>query len=195
VPRRANVRPDEPGRTRVLEAGGELFAEKGFEGTSIAEIGARADIAKSVLYHHFGSKAGLYAAVLEAATGELVKRVAAAVPAGTEGPRLRAGIDAYLGYLEDEPAAARLLLREPPAEPKLVALHRRLADEREHALAVLLAAPRKRRDNAHIGLVTTAIRAFSLWWLDHPGVPRESVIQAIADVAAAGATAARSAPR
>jgi AcrR family transcriptional regulator len=187
MPRRPNVRPDEAGRARVLAAGAVLFAEQGFEATSIAELGTRADLAKSVLYHYFGSKAGLYAEVLEAATAELVARVAAAVPAGEGEPRLRAGVDAYLGYLVDEPDAARLLLREPPADPQLVALQRRLADQREAALGTLLASARKRRSrSAHLGLVTTAIRTFSLWWLDHPNVPREQVTQAILDVAVAG---------
>jgi AcrR family transcriptional regulator len=187
MPRRPNVRPDEAGRARVLAAGAALFARQGFEATTIAELGARADLAKSVLYHYFDSKAGLYADVLEAATSELVARVAAAVPAGERKPRLRAGVDAYLGYLVDEPDAARLLLREPPADPQLVALHRRLADQREAALRTLLASPRKRRErSAHLGLVTTAIRTFSLWWLDHPDVPREQVTQAILDVAVAG---------
>jgi AcrR family transcriptional regulator len=187
MPRRPNVRPDEAGRARVLAAGAALFAQRGFEATTIAELGARADLAKSVLYHYFDSKAGLYADVLEAATSELVGRVASAVPAGEGEPRLRAGVDAYLGYLVDNPDAARLLLREPPADAQLVALHRRLADEREAALGTLLASPRKRRERtAHLGLVTTAIRTFSLWWLDHPDVPREQVTQAILDVAVAG---------
>jgi AcrR family transcriptional regulator len=187
MPRRPNVRPDEAGRARVLAAGAALFAQRGFEATTIAELGARADLAKSVLYHYFDSKAGLYADVLEAATSELVGRVASAVPAGEGEPRLRAGVDAYLGYLVDNPDAARLLLREPPADAQLVALHRRLADEREAALGTLLASLRKRRERtAHLGLVTTAIRTFSLWWLDHPDVPREQVTQAILDVAVAG---------
>ena len=77
MPRRANVRPDEPGRARILDAAVELFARKGFEATSIAEIGAAADISKSVLYHHFGSKPELYVAILEAETAELVARVEA----------------------------------------------------------------------------------------------------------------------
>jgi AcrR family transcriptional regulator len=187
MPRRANVRPDEPGPERVLEAASELFAEQGFDGTSVAEIGVRADIAKSVLYHHFGSKAGLYRAILERATGELVGRVEAALPADPGHPRLQAGVDAYLTFLCDRPAAARLLLRDPPSDPALAEMQRRLADERERVLGALLASPGKRLSQPdHVGLMVTAIRAFSGWWLDHPGVAQAQVGEAIMDVARAG---------
>src|SRR3954454_14328053 len=105
MPRRANIRPDEAGRDRILEAGRTVFGEHGFDATSIAEIGERADIAKSVLYHHFGSKAGLYEAILEADGRELIAAVAAAVaPQGEgDGPRLRPGIDAFLRFLQEHP--------------------------------------------------------------------------------------------
>jgi AcrR family transcriptional regulator len=189
MPRRANVRPEEPGRERVLEAGLELFGERGYHATSIADIGERAGIAKSVLYHHFGSKAGLYEAIAEAETRALVERVAGALPADPDAPRLRAGVDAYLSFLAEHPAVWRLLLRDPPADPELVEVHERLATQRTRALAALLAAPSKRSKEGgrQVDLVGTAIRTFAAWWYDHRDVPREQVVDAIADVAAAGA--------
>lgn len=189
MPRRANLRPEDPGRERVLQAGLELFGERGYHATSIAEIGERAGIAKSVLYHHFGSKAGLYGAIAEAETGLLLERVARAVPTRPGAPRLRAGVDAYLAFLAERPAAWRLLLRDPPADPDLIEVHERLAAERSDALAALLTAPSKRSKDAgrQVDLVATAIRAFASWWYDHREVPREQIVEAIADVAAAAA--------
>src|SRR5436190_19970491 len=110
MPRRAKIRPDEPGREKVLVAGLELFGERGYDATSIAEIGLRAGIAKSVLYHYFGSKAGLYEEVAVAQTRELVATVAAAVPDDPDAPRLRPGVDAYLAFLAERPPTWRLLL-------------------------------------------------------------------------------------
>jgi AcrR family transcriptional regulator len=188
MPRRSKLRPDEPGREKVLEAGLALFGERGYDATSIAEIGERAGIAKSVLYHYFGSKAGLYEAIVQAETHDLVTRVADAVPADEAAPRLRAGVDAYLGFLAERPASWRLLLREPPADPALIAVHERLARERTAALATVIAAPGKRAEaGSHVELVATAIRTFATWWYDHRDVPIEQVSAAIADVAAAGA--------
>ncbi|HEY1966869.1 MAG TPA: helix-turn-helix domain-containing protein, partial [Pseudonocardia sp.] len=47
--------PDE-----VLRAAAELFAEKGFAGTSTKEIAKRCDISESLLFFHFPSKAELF---------------------------------------------------------------------------------------------------------------------------------------
>jgi AcrR family transcriptional regulator len=192
MPRRANVRPDEPGREKVLEAGLELFGERGYHATSIAEIGARAGIAKSVLYHYFGSKAGLYEAIAEAHTGDLVHQVREALPEDPAAPRLRAGVDAYLSFLTEHPAAWRLLLRDPPADPSLARVHERLAKQRADALATLLASPSKRASaGSDVELVTTAIRTFAAWWYDNRDVPKDRVADAIVEVARAmsGATA------
>jgi AcrR family transcriptional regulator len=193
MPRRAKIRPDEPGRDKVLAAGLELFGERGYHATSIAEIGLRAGIAKSVLYHYFGSKAGLWEAVAVAQTRDLLAAVAEVVPDDPDAPRPRAGVDAYLAFLAERPAAWRLLLRDPPADAALRKVHRRLAQEREQALARLL-TPRAKlaRDRPLAGLIGTSIRAFAEWWYEHRDVPRERVVDAIMDVAAA---AARRLPR
>jgi AcrR family transcriptional regulator len=187
VPRRANIRPDEPGRQKVLEAGRELFAERGYHATSIAEIGERAAIAKSVMYHYFGSKAGLYEAVLETETTRLIDRVAGAVPDDPEAARLRPAVDAYLGFLRETPAAWQLLLRDAPADPALAEVHERLAAQRAQALAKVIASPGKRADAGHhVELVVTAIRAFAAWWYEHRNVPQAQVVDAIVEFARAG---------
>ena len=184
MPRRAKLRPDEPGREKILQAGLELFGERGYHATSIAEIGGRAGIAKSVLYHYFGSKAGLYEAIVEAETDDLVARVADALPTKLRAPRLRAGIDAYLSFLAERPATWRLLLRDPPADPELIDVHERLARQRSAALAELLAAPGKRAEaRTHVELVATAIKAFASWWYDHREIPQEQIADAIVGVA------------
>ncbi|MEV0293532.1 TetR/AcrR family transcriptional regulator [Nocardia sp. NPDC050710] len=43
-------------RGRIVRAAVELFAEKGFHGTGVAEIGDRADVQRGALYYHIGSK-------------------------------------------------------------------------------------------------------------------------------------------
>ena len=48
-------------REQLLQVGRRLFAEKGFEGTSVEEIAAKAGVSKPVVYEHFGGKEGLYA--------------------------------------------------------------------------------------------------------------------------------------
>ena len=63
---RTRTAPD-PQRTRraILDAATSVFAEKGFSGANVDDIIARVQTTKPSLYYHFGSKEGLFAAVLE----------------------------------------------------------------------------------------------------------------------------------
>ena len=46
-------------RARVLDAAVELFADQGYDGTSVSQVIARAGVAKGGFYHHFASKEAL----------------------------------------------------------------------------------------------------------------------------------------
>ena len=52
-------------RQKLLETATDLFAEKGYTGTSVREIVARAGVSKPVMYYYFQSKEGLFYAILE----------------------------------------------------------------------------------------------------------------------------------
>src|ERR1051326_7799747 len=52
-------------REQLLHIGRKLFAERGFEGTSIEEIAAQAGVSKPVVYEHFNNKEGLNAVVVD----------------------------------------------------------------------------------------------------------------------------------
>src|SRR6202163_10980 len=52
-------------RQQLIEIAKSLFAERGYDGPSIEEIAARADVSKPVVYEHFGGKEGLYAVVVD----------------------------------------------------------------------------------------------------------------------------------
>jgi AcrR family transcriptional regulator len=190
MPRRAKVRPDEPGREKVLGAARTVFGERGFEATTIADIGARAEISKSVLYHYFGSKAGLYEAVLEHDAEATIAAVARAVPPpdDLETPRLHPGIDAFLHFLSDHPDTWRLMVRDPPADQDLRRLHERIDQRVGDTLRSLLAPPAKRTTRPDlVDLIALAVRTYAAWWRQHPEVPRAEVVEAIGDLAATSA--------
>ena len=54
-------------RERLLEAGTTLFAERGYAGTFVREIVARAGVTKPVLYYYFKSKEGMFCTILDGA--------------------------------------------------------------------------------------------------------------------------------
>lgn len=59
---RPSSRP--PGREKLLDAAATLFAQSGYDGVTTRQILERAGVEAPSLYHHFGSKLGLYRAVL-----------------------------------------------------------------------------------------------------------------------------------
>ena len=59
------IRRGEVTRERILDAAERLFAERGFEGTTLRHVAARVGIRNPSLYNHFASKELLYAAVLD----------------------------------------------------------------------------------------------------------------------------------
>jgi AcrR family transcriptional regulator len=65
---RTNAR-GEASRSRILEAADGVLRERGYSGLSIASVCARADVAPTSVYWHFGSKAGLMQAVLARGAG------------------------------------------------------------------------------------------------------------------------------
>lgn len=72
---------------RILTAGLELFAERGYGGTSIREIGARAGINAATLYSHYRSKEHVLAALVLLGHQELHGRLQRALVATRGGPR------------------------------------------------------------------------------------------------------------
>jgi TetR/AcrR family transcriptional regulator len=57
------VRDPEGTRAAILEVATRIFAFRGFVGATMRDISDASGINKPLIYHHFGSKAGLYAAV------------------------------------------------------------------------------------------------------------------------------------
>ncbi len=58
---------DQGARQRLLEAAIALFAENGYAATSVREIVSKAGVTKPVLYYYFGSKEGLFRAIIDVA--------------------------------------------------------------------------------------------------------------------------------
>ena len=62
-------------RERILREAGRLFHERGFDGTSVADVLERAGVNSGSLYHFFPSKEALAGAVIEAYTDRLASAV------------------------------------------------------------------------------------------------------------------------
>ena len=60
-------------RERILDAAEALFAERGFEGTTLRDVASSVGIRNPSLYNHFDSKDALYAAELERGVGPVLR--------------------------------------------------------------------------------------------------------------------------
>ncbi|WNM26021.1 TetR/AcrR family transcriptional regulator [Demequina capsici] len=102
-------------REQLLTVGRALFAEKGFEGASVEEIAARADVSKPVVYEHFGGKEGMYAVIVDREVEALLGALTGAL-AQVAHPRqlVERAAMALLGYIEDSPDGFRILARDSP---------------------------------------------------------------------------------
>ena len=74
---KSNARGEET-RNRLLAVATKLFSEKGFAAISTRDIATAAETTLPSIPHHFGSKEGLYRAVLAAIAEEMTKRLSSA---------------------------------------------------------------------------------------------------------------------
>jgi AcrR family transcriptional regulator len=100
-------------RQRLLRSGLDLFAERGYEETSVGAIVGRARMSKSAFYEHFTSKEHCFREVLAAEGGALIRDVLADAARGHDHhERLRLGITRFVRTSFERPTTARVLIIE-----------------------------------------------------------------------------------
>jgi AcrR family transcriptional regulator len=101
----------------LIAAARRLFGAEGYADVGTERIAREAGMTRGALYHQFGDKADLFAAVLDQVEAEIAQRVAAAVagfdPADTTG-MLLAGANAWLDA-STEPDLQRIVLLDGPS--------------------------------------------------------------------------------
>jgi AcrR family transcriptional regulator len=103
-------------RRRLLDAACELFAEQG-EGASLRDVARAAGVSVGTVQHHFKTRAGLAAAVVDATLDELAPLQAALMEAAVRQPRdpaavLERVVRAGFGFIREHLTASRLMMRE-----------------------------------------------------------------------------------
>jgi AcrR family transcriptional regulator len=106
-------------RQRLLTATIAAVAEHGFANITVADIVRRAKVSRAAFYAHFSDKEDCFLAATDHGGDLLVAAVVSATHgiAATAAPEdvLRAGCRAYLRFLADEPAFARVFFIDMPA--------------------------------------------------------------------------------
>jgi AcrR family transcriptional regulator len=100
-------------RERLIAGLAEAVAEKGYGGTTIADITRHAAVSRRTFYEHFEGKDECFVAAFDTVTEQMRERVDEAYKAEDEWPAaLHSGIEAMLAFLASEPNLARLAMVE-----------------------------------------------------------------------------------
>src|SRR2546421_1806565 len=147
----------------MLRAAGNAFSRKGFHRSSMDEIAQAAGVTKPMLYRYFRSKEDLYAAYLRMTGQELIDRVRAS-ETRNQPPlaRLRAGLRAFLAYVEEHRAGWTVLHGESTA-PAHADIAREIAALRSRIIAMLTTLF---GDEALAHAFAGAAESLATWWLN-----------------------------
>jgi AcrR family transcriptional regulator len=100
-------------RERLIAGLAEAVAEKGYGGTTIADITRHAAVSRRTFYEHFEGKDECFVAAFDTVTAQLRGRIDEAYEAEDDWPdATRAALDAMLSFLAAEPNLARLAMVE-----------------------------------------------------------------------------------
>jgi AcrR family transcriptional regulator len=175
-------------REQLIVIGRQLFAERGFDATSVEEIAARAKVSKPVVYEHFGGKEGLYAVVVDREVRALLDRITTALTAGHPHELLEQAAIALLDYIEAETDGFRVLVRESPGMSATGSFSSVLNDI-AHQVEHILGAEFKARDydprlaelysQALVGMVALTGR----WWVEVRKPRKEAVAAHLVNLA------------
>lgn len=186
APRARNARTDALGRTsreRVLASAEQLFAMKGFAGTSMSDIARGADAGKGSIYWHFQSKDEILLALLEQhAEAWIAESIEAARSA--EGPlaKLGAALEMVERRMRRDRDALRLLLLsllertavDARVRKRLREIYRRYRAETEREVGVILPfVPDAQRRVISTVLLALFDGLFLQWQLDPQEVDTE----------------------
>jgi AcrR family transcriptional regulator len=173
-------------RHQLIDIARSLFAERGYEGTSIEEIAQRANVSKPVVYEHFGGKEGLYAVVVDREMSALLDRITSSLTKMTNN-RSRLRIErvalALLTYVDERTDGFRILIRDSPAAITSGSTYSTLLNEAVNQVSSILAGDFSRRGldaemaplyaQALVGSVSMTAQ----WWLD-VREPKKEVVAA-----------------
>lgn len=167
-------------RAQLIGVARAIFAERGYDGTSIEEIAQRAQVSKPVVYEHFGGKEGLYAVVVDREMEDLLERITASLSSHRSRERVEQVALALLTYVEESTDGFRVLVRDSPVAATS-GTYSSLLNDAISQVEPLLAADFALRgiDTEYAALYAQAlvgmVSVTAQWWLDVRDPPKEAV--------------------
>lgn len=183
---------------QMLEAAARIFAEQGYRETSMASIAEAVGVSKPMLYAYFGSKQGLYLAVVDRAGEHLLSAMESLLAEPDPAQRLRLGAQYLLGYSARHRDSWAVLFSEGVAGATVAAHVTRHRERIVDMMAMTLAGLAPERGEVPARPYAVAIigagEAITHWWVRQQAVPLiamssivSEIVEAISDAFIAGA--------
>ena len=200
VPARRKRMTGKERRQQLVEIGRELFAERGFDATSVEEIAARAGVSKPVVYEHFGGKEGVYAVVVDREMRTLLGMMGEALTANDARGKIEKAALALLRYVEEHTAGFQVLTRDSHVASgagSFAGLLNDIASQVEHILADEFAERGYDRTLASM-YAQALVGMWALtgqWWLEVRRPKREVVAAHLVNLAWNGLSSLETKPK
>lgn len=187
-------------REQLIEIARTVFAERGFDGSSVEEIAARAEVSKPVVYEHFGGKEGLYAVVVDREVRQLLGMMRAALSSGSPRLLLEQAAVTLLDYIEQSSDGFRILVRDTPLGSASGSYVSIIGDVASRVEGILVDEFKRRGFDAKaapmysqmlVGMVGTT----GQWWLDARKPAKEVVAANLVNLAWNGLSGLEPTPR
>lgn len=170
-------------REQLLRVAEVVFAEHGYQGTSVADVATAAGVTRTLIYKYFKDTDEIYLACLRAARSELEERFATAALAHTQPEdQLRGGVSAYYEFMQTHGPLWDLLYGAGaavagPLAQEAAQLRYDTAEKIAQLIAAALPDLTDEATSAAAHVVSGSCEQLAKWWRRHPEVPLDTVVE------------------
>ena len=181
---------------QILRIAEEVFAERGFQATTMEDIAERVGVTKPLIYEYFGSKEGLLSACITRARTQLrVATEAAWQGVGAEAPLevvFRAGVRAFFEFIDEHANAFVLIQQEGAVASQASPLIESIREQQSAATmatfrkAPALAEVPDRLLEGYVEVIIGACERVAVWRIRRPGVSTQEATDIVVSTVWAG---------
>jgi AcrR family transcriptional regulator len=163
-------------REQLVQAGVELLHVASFDQVTADQVAQRAGVSKGLVFHYFPTTRDLQVAVLRTLAAELVVGLDV-LPDAAPTDRLRAGVDAFVAFIERQPDSYRAIARGAGSDAQLLAV---FEDTRGAVVDLIRSAVGLAELPAGLRIAVRGwialVEETALHWLDGRPVPRVELV-------------------
>lgn len=174
---------------QIMEKSLEVFAEKGFDSTSVRDIAQRAHVNVAMISYYFGSKEKLLEAIFLNYTSQMSRKIGEIIHSKEHEPLEKVDliIDTYIDVIQENKSFHTLMMREQVMLKKgpLYASIKNMKRQNHHLMEVAVKSGQKAgifQDNIDIGmLAVTLVGAVNHFFSNYKYICENKEAEAIAD--------------